>query len=193
MGSNSLIFFKIFYLIMLLVIFILPHYSLEGYSILENTTSELGAQSTPNAWIMNLIFVGLGLCSIWAGWVFLGRNWIIKLILLLFGTALIMTAIFHHAPIDKALPHSLREDQLHSLFANITGFSFSVFAFSLGWIAENRRHKIMAFIIVVLAPILSIMMFSEFTENWRGIWQRLIFILMFGWMIYAFSTYRIKT
>lgn len=40
------------YLLMVIVIFILPFFSVEGYLFMKNTTSQLGAQSTPNAWIM---------------------------------------------------------------------------------------------------------------------------------------------
>ncbi|UCG92615.1 MAG: DUF998 domain-containing protein [candidate division WOR-3 bacterium] len=60
---------------MLLVIFILPFYSFEEYSIIRNTTSQLGAHAAPNGWVMNLTFVLLGVTSIISGWKYLGRYW----------------------------------------------------------------------------------------------------------------------
>ena len=56
------------YALLLLVMFILPWYSTPEYSIMNNTLSQLGAQNTPNAWIMNLTFVSLGISSVIAGW-----------------------------------------------------------------------------------------------------------------------------
>ena len=53
---------------MFLVMFILPLFSVPGYSIIRNTLSELGAQFAPYAWIMNFIFVSLALGSVIAGW-----------------------------------------------------------------------------------------------------------------------------
>ena len=177
---------------MLSVIFILPLYSLDEYSILTNTTSHLGAQNTPNSCIMNMTFASLAFTSIWVGWRFLGKYWFQKIALLVFGMALLMTAIFQHAPIDVTLEYNIKEDQLHSLFATITGFSFSVLAVSIGLVTKGKSHKVLAFIVTILAPLLSALMFYEPTENWMGVWQRFIFIGMFGWMIYAFKNYELK-
>ncbi len=190
---NNTKYLKGTYILMLLVIFILPFYSLENYTILKNTTSHLGAQNTPNSWIMNITFIMLGVTSIWTGWRFLGQYWFQKATLMVFGIALSMTAIFQHAPIDASLGFSVQEDQMHSLFANITGFSFSIFAISIGFITERKKHKIWAFTVTLLAPLLSALMFFKHTESWMGIWQRCIFIGMFGWMIYAFTNYELKT
>lgn len=181
------------YILMLFVIFILPFYSLKDYTILKNTTSHLGAQNTPNSWIMNVTFISLALTSIWVGWKFLGKYWFQKISLLIFGIALSMTAIFQHAPIDPALEFSIQEDKMHSFFANITGFSFSAFAVSLGFVTKRKKHRILAFTVTVLAPLLSALMFYKPTEGLMGIWQRCIFIGMFGWMIYAFTNYKLKT
>ncbi len=181
------------FILMLLVIFILPFYSHHEYSLIKNTTSQLGAQHMPFSWIMNSTFVLLGFTSILSGWNFLAGYWFQKMILIVFGTALVMTAVFQNAPIDPLMEYSIREDKLHSLFANITGFSFSVFAISLALITRRRSHQIMAFVMSILAPILSILMFHELTNKWMGIWQRLIFILMFGWLLYTFSKYQLKT
>jgi hypothetical protein len=42
------------YFLALLVMFLLPLFNVPEYSIIRNTISELGAQSAPNAWIMNI-------------------------------------------------------------------------------------------------------------------------------------------
>lgn len=45
------------------IMFLLPLWSFRGYSIAENTTSHLGAQGSPHAWVMNLVFIAIGLAS----------------------------------------------------------------------------------------------------------------------------------
>ena len=164
--------------------FILPFYSVDSYSILKNTTSHLGAQNESNAWIMNVTFVLLGLTSIISGWNFYKGLCFHRIILILFGISLICAAYFQHGPIDSGIKYDIKEDKFHSLFSNITGFSFVVLAISTAFIVELRREKLIAIIIGFSATIFSILMFE--IEDLMGIWQRLIFISSFGWMIHLF-------
>jgi hypothetical protein len=74
---------------------------------------------------------------------------------------------------------------IHSLFASTTGFSFTVLAISTAFIKEGKSEMILPIMIGVLATILSLLIFK--VENLTGIWQRLMFITTFGWMIYEFN------
>ncbi len=49
-----------------------------------------------------------------------------------------MTLTFQHAPIDIVMEHSIQEDKMHSLFANIVGISFSIFAVLLGLLLKEK-------------------------------------------------------
>lgn len=172
------------YFLMLIVIFALPFFSVEGYSILKNTTSQLGAQKTPNAWVMNAVFVLLGVSSIFAGWDPLKGYWSHRILLMIFGVSLILTAIFHHAPLDQ-VSYDESQDNLHSVFASITGFSFTLLAFSIAFTTPLKKDKILAVCIGIFATLLSFFMFS--LPYFAGIWQRLIFIISFTWLIYIFK------
>lgn len=174
------------YVILILVMFVLPFFSEENYSILRNTTSQLGAQKTTNAWIMNITFAMMGLASIYAGWQHYQVYWFHKIMLLLFGLSLVFAGIFSHAPLDKDLVFSIREDEIHSIFASLTGFGFTVLAISTAFIKRDKSQMILPIAIGLLATLLSLMMFS--IEAYAGIWQRLIFICSFGWMIYEFKS-----
>lgn len=173
------------YILLILVMFILPYYSLEGYSVLRNTTSQLGAQNTPNSWIMNITFCLLGIASVIEGWIYLKHYWVQKILLTIFGIGLIFTAIFQHAPIAEHIPYSVLEDDLHSIFASIVGFSFTFFAFSIAFIESRNIKRVQAVLIGLIATGLSILMFS--VANYTGIWQRLIFLVSFAWLIYLFE------
>lgn len=176
------------YILMLLVVFILPFFSVESYSILANTTSHLGAQESPNGWIMNLTFILLGISTIYAGWESLNHNWFQKAILLIFGIALILTGIFKHAPIEGGLSYNIREDYWHALFSSVTGFTFTVFAASMAFVLKKKYDKALAVLMAVSGVVLPILMFTD--PEWMGIWQRIIFISSFGWMIHVFSVER---
>jgi len=173
------------YLIMILIMFVLPFYTADGYSVVRHTTSQLGAQQTPNSWIMNLTFVMMGIASIYAGWSHYGKYWFHKVVLSIFGVSLLLTAVFSHSPINYDVNFSVREDELHSLFASSTGFSFCILAISTGLIKKKNSAKILPVLIGIAATLLSIMMLE--VEMYKGIWQRLIFIISFGWMIYEFK------
>ncbi|MFH1542533.1 MAG: DUF998 domain-containing protein [bacterium] len=173
------------YLALLLTMFILPYFSAPGYSIIKNTTSHLGAQATPNAWIMNLIFILLGLSTIIDGWRHLKEFWFQKIVLTVFGLALIGTAFFRHAPITTGIPFDRLADEWHSNLASLTGFSFTLLAISSAFIVKKPRQRILALAVGIGATILSLLFFT--LPAYAGLWQRLIFIFSFAWLIYFFN------
>ena len=168
--------------------FILPFYSVDSYTISKNTTSHLGAQNESHAWIMNVTFVLLALTSIISGWKFYQGLWFHRVVLIIFGISLICAAYFQHGPIDPGIKYDIMEDNLHSLFSSITGFSFVALAISTAFIVEFKREKLIALIIATSAIIFSVLMFK--IEDLMGIWQRIIFISSFGWMIHLFQIRR---
>lgn len=170
------------YILMLLVIFILPFFSVDQYSILKNTTSHLGAQGAPNAWVMNVVFALLGIAAIVDGWRHLSNYWLHKAILIVFGASLFLTGFFQHAPIIPGVAFSVIEDDLHSKLATATGFSFTFFAVSAAFIESTRIRSIIAAGVGILAMLLSILIFN--IEDLAGVWQRIIFIGSFAWLMY---------
>ncbi len=169
-------------IVMFLTIFILPFYSVEGYSILKHTTSHLGAQYSPHAWIMNTVFILLGITCIVESWLHLKRFWVQKTLLIIFGSGLILVAFFRHAPIIRGIPYSILEDTAHSIFATIVGVSFTLFAFSAVFIEKTNRRKAIALCIGLIAIVLSVLMFS--VVDLAGLWQRIMFIISFTWLIF---------
>lgn len=170
------------YLLFLLVIFILPFFSAQGYSIIKNTASQLGAQHTPNARVMNITFVLLGLATIIDGRRFLGNFWLHKIVITVFGIALIMAAFYRHAPITENVSYDISAYKLHSVFATITGSSFTLFSVAAAFIEKTLQRKILALLAGVFATAMSIMMFT--LTDYTGIWQRLLLIISFAWLIF---------
>lgn len=174
------------YLAMLVVMFILPLCSVDEYSILRNTTSHLGAQEAPYAWVMNTVFALLGMAAILDGWGRLSNYWLHKVVLTVFGASLVMTGVFQHAPIVQGVAFSALEDNLHSQFAMATGFSFTFFAIAAAFVESTKIRRIVAAGVGIMATLLSMLIFS--IEDYAGVWQRLMFITAFAWLMYFLYT-----
>jgi len=183
------------FILMLLVVFILPFYSVDEYSILKNTTSHLGAQNAPYAWVMNAVFIMLGLAAIIDGWRRLPKFWLHKIVLTVFGISLFLTAFFQHAPIINGAVFSKFEDDLHSIMATVTGFSFVFFTIAAAFVESTRTRRLIAIGVGITAILLSWLIFN--VEDLAGIWQRILFIITFSWLMYFLYSdnsqpYRIK-
>lgn len=94
------------YLILLIVMFALPFFSIETYSIVKNTTSHLGSQNTHNAWIMNITFILVGISCLLESFLHLGKFWFQKILLIIFGLGFVFTGIFCNAPIIEGIPYN---------------------------------------------------------------------------------------
>jgi len=169
------------FLLMLPVMFLLSFFSVDTYSIIKNTTSHLGAQGAPNAWIMNAAFILVGLSSILEAWLHLGNYWLQKILLSIFGLGLIFVGIFHHAPIIEGVAFNVFEDKLHSIFASLVGLTFTVYAISSAFIEKARKYRIIDLAVGIIATMLSVLMF--YLPDYSGIWQRTLFVISFTWLI----------
>lgn len=170
------------YFLLLMVMFILPYFSASGYSIISNTTSQLGAQLTPNAWIMNATFCLLGITCIIESVNRLQKYCFQKTLLIIFGVALIFTAFFRHAPLNNNIFYSVYEDEVHSIFSSIVGFSFTFLSFSAIFIEDMKKRKFIALLMGMTSFALSILIFN--VNDYAGIWQRLILITSIAWIMY---------
>ncbi len=177
------------YVLMVLAAFILPFFSSESYSITQNSLSELGAQATPGNWIMNVVFILLAVVTILLGTRVLKRFWFPLYLLYFFALALGLTAIYKHAPIADVF-FSQREHLLHSIFSSITGMGFSVYCIVVSFYIKQKVQRASAILMCCLAVVLSLLMFQE--PEYRGIFQRLLFITAFGWLFYSLVSFKFE-
>lgn len=170
------------YIILVITIFILPYYSEKGYSIIKNTSSELGAQGAPNAFVMNIVFIIFGIASIISALIHLKKYRVHQLLLIIFGAGLIMGAFFRCRPIIEGVSYSAILDLMHSVFAVISFGSFILFAFFTISVGETMAERILSLFAGILSAILSALMFC--VTNFAGLWQRTLFIILFAWLIF---------
>lgn len=174
------------FILMLPAMFIFPLFIVTDLSVIRNTLSDLGAQSTAGSWIINSILVVLGFSSVISGWGFFKGFVFQRVILLLFGLSIVLSAFFNHAPVNPAISYNISEDGWHKYFACITWIFFAILAFSTALMHKKQTDRSLAFIAGISAVLLSLL--SSEAAQTAGIWQRLLFIISFGWMIYTVKT-----
>jgi hypothetical protein len=182
----GLILFTGVYLLMLLAMFMLPFFIISDYSIIRNTLSELGVQSSPASWIMNSIFAALAFSSVISGWRCFEGFVFHRIMLILFGISLTLAAFFSQAQVSYNIHYNMSEDGWHSFFACTTWMAFIILAFSTALIQEKEADRNLAIGTGLSAIFLSLL--TSEADKTAGIWQRLLFIISFGWMIYTFRT-----
>jgi len=183
----SYLIFCIAYVMMILAAFLLPFFSDPEYLISENTLSELGAQNTRSNWIMNFIFILLGFIIFINGFKVLDGFRLQTAVLLVFCISLLLTGIFLNAPINRELTFDLYQNEMHSFFSTLTGISFCAYCLTISFIARWRNQKLLAIFVGAIALTLSYLMFIH--SDYRGLYQRGIFIIAFGWILYSFKFY----
>lgn len=179
------------YLLLITVIWVLPFYSSEGYSIIKNSISELGGQNVPKNWIMNLTIALLSLSTIALGTKMLKLKSSLLIVLYFFCFSFLLTGIYKVAAINaEPFSYKYNHDALHSLFSGITGFAFSLFCALLVWDLKFKTYKIQTLLVFIMVIGLSYLIF-KFPE-FKGISQRIMFMLSFGWLFIALVQYPIK-
>ena len=169
------------------VIIIAHFFAPPGYAWTRNTISDLGSQGHVHKWIMQAGFIGFG--------VLLTAAMVLKfrdlrrvnypdLLIIAYGLSVLVTGFFCAAPIDKALPFSAREAQIHSLFAQLAGF-FLIAAILWYLFTSPSRW---AFHLLFLLLIMSISGLFGLSENGmvaveKGILQRALYIVSFIWLV----------
>ncbi|MDP2425336.1 MAG: DUF998 domain-containing protein [bacterium] len=167
------------YVIFFIVSTFLPLISFQGYSIITNTTSHLGAQGSPYAWVMNLTFILLGLTSLR---IFIKTNIRFHQVIgSIFSISLLLTGIFRHSALIEGYSSIIIEDTLHSIFATTTGTSFVLLAFGHGFISSSKQ-RISGLLLAGIATVLSLTMM--FFPLYMGLFQRIMIFSSFGWIFF---------
>lgn len=182
--SREIIVLVVAYFLLLPAMFLLPLISRDEYSIIENTLNELGAQTLTNAWIMNFIFVTLALGSVIAGWRYFEGFTAHRIVLLLFGISLILMAFFNHGPVNPDKSYNIVEDWWNAYFSCTATISFIILTIGTSFIQDKSQDRLFAIATGITAIFLAVLMTEA--DHSSGIWQRIMFIISFGWMICSF-------
>ena len=185
-SSTGIIFLIAASIILFPAMFILPFINDPAHSLIRNTLSQLGAQSSRCSWIMNSIILLLSIGSLISGWECFKGFSFHRFILVLFAVSLALSAIFNHAPETPDTNHDISVAGWQLYFSSTAWLNFIILAFSTASVLENQRFRYLAIFTGLLA-ILLMLLITEAPET-AGIWERLLYIIGFGWMISTFRT-----
>jgi hypothetical protein len=158
-----------------------PLFSHPDYSSIAHTMSELAGQAMPDAWIMRLGFVSFGLCTAIAAALRLRDRPCTAVPLIIFGVAMMMAALWSNAPIDRAIAHSIHEDEVHSIAASLMGVAFAAASAARLWMnAFSLRDWLSWF---ALATSIGLPLAMVAFPGVDGGLQRLMFAISFVWIV----------
>jgi hypothetical protein len=192
-SANSKTGTKILYMILavlLLTVILLPIGITEGYSMVTDTIYDQGAQHSSFSILVNPILFILGTGSLAAGWRFYEGFVFNRIILAWFGISMAMTAIFHQAPADPLLAFNIMEDGWHSFFIFSAAFSFIILSIVTAYVLTVKTQRILA--LAAGLSITGLCVLLSRTGSLQGLWQRIMFAVVFGWLIYNFRYGKIQ-
>lgn len=170
---------RLVFLAFLVVSTVLPFFSFDGYSLIRHTTSHLGAQGSPHAWVMNVTFFLLGTTAFIVSW---QKNvWYHRVFGGLFGLSLFLTGVFHHAPLVEGVTEVVWQDTWHSVFATTTGICFTMLATGHTFMTRGVQRRV-AYVMAGIAVVIPVGMFLF--PDVMGLLQRIMFISAFGWLFF---------
>jgi hypothetical membrane protein len=182
-----LIYLSVIYFI---AVIILAHFftPLE-YKWTKNTISDLGAQGLKYQWIMQAGFIGFGLL--------LNLGFLLKFItvrqiiypdilIMLYGLSVLLTGFFSAAPFIDGVRYSMRESNLHSLFATVAGVCFSIGVLARIFTASSSGESWLHVVFLTLVTGTSLgfgLAEKGVIPIGKGIIQRALYLICFCWLI----------
>jgi len=105
---------------------------------------------------------------------------------MLYGLAVLLSGFFSAAPFIEGVAYSVREDMLHSSFAQAAGVFFSIGIFYTLIVSPDPKEKLFHAIFLIL--VMGISMAFGLEENGiihlgRGLIQRILYLVSFVWLL----------
>lgn len=164
--------------------FVPPHYDWT-----QNTISDLGSQGHVYKWIMQAGFIGFGLILTAGVVVHFRRNRRLYFLFLVavYGLSVLVTGFFCAAAIDPSILYSVREANVHSMFATVAGLAMSLGVLWQVIVSTNGRERWTRLVFLVL--IMGISALFGLAENHileldKGIVQRGLYLVGLAWLVY---------
>jgi hypothetical membrane protein len=170
------------------VIVVSHFYTQIGYDWTQNTISELASQTHKYKWIMQFGFIGFG--------ILLNAGLIVKftelkrinypdVLIMLYGTAILVTGFYCEKPIDETISYSLSEARIHSIFAMVAGvcLSLGILWYLIASTSASERFFHIAFLILVMGISLVFgLSENEIIGVGKGLVQRSLYLTSFIWL-----------
>ena len=154
------------------------------FSRLEHTFSVLGAQSFDRAWLMNTGWIGFGVLVIVIATGYHHKEDLplaITYPIIAFAISVILIGIWRSDQVLLEALTDVEEANDHLIFYTIAcgSVTFGILLHAL--MSASKTLKIVHVLFAVLMVIL--MLLLRFTTNYQGLWDRLMWLIIFVWLI----------
>ncbi len=158
-----------------------PLYTVDAYNSIRDVISLLGAQNTQYSFIMVAGFIALSTGIFIDGVRHFSKN---AVPFMVFGLCMGLAGVFAHRPLVQNLDSSEIEHQLHSSLATLAGVAITI---GVLWNAFRQPSPVARTIELVLAGVcLGMPLCMLAFEDFQGIIQRVMYVLVFAWFWYRY-------
>jgi hypothetical protein len=182
-GINNLMF-TLYSILFIVTIILIAHFiAPKEYNWRINTISELAAQKYRYKMVMQIGFIGFGgLLSAAIILIWISRSFQIKYIpIMVYSISVLLSGIFSTMPFGNDTDYSIKESRLHSFFAQLAGFSFSLGILIFFFYTDNITLKVIHFSFFLFVIFVSFL-FGKVKVN-KGILQRILYFGSFLWIL----------
>lgn len=178
---TSILFFGI-------TIFIAERTAPEEYSEKLNTISELGCQTYENRAIMQWGFKGFGLILFFG--IIVNVNESLKELyfsipLMFYSIFMFLSGIFSTKPFEHLVFYSIKESKINAFFTQVADLSFALLIVMKLIMETGVANRIINISILVFTLYTSVQ--SGRNIDNKGVYQRIMYLGCFFWLIYAYS------
>ena len=159
-------------------------FSANNYDWTKNTISDLGSQGYDRKLVMQIGFLAFGL-TMTIGILLSGLTWRTTPILI-YGLCVGLTGIFCTKPFFQTDTYSVTQATLHSVLAQIAGLTFTLGILLQLFFTSNNNEKFIHIIFFVL--VIGFSASFGLVKNYQGIFQRLLYLVSFIWLIKFYKT-----
>lgn len=162
----------------------------EEYNQRLNTIDELGCQTYELKKYMQWGFIGLGIILI-AG-ILINFNETIEELhysipLFMYAVFSIFAGVYSSKPFEHLVFYSIKEHKLHALFLQFSGLSLALLIVMKLIMVPGIIHRSINLVVLIFSLYTSAQSNRHIPS--RGIYQRVMFLGHFLWLMYAYSSF----
>ncbi len=172
---------KIGVLIFLVVVLFGPVYMVDEFSYVSNIISELGAQNTPNNYIMIIGFLCVGIGIVINGVRHYSHS---SLPFILFGAFVALAGMFPHKPVGEGVEFNGLVHEAHKILATLAGIAITVGFIWKGVQVKSSMRKILCYYLATVCTVFPL--FMLYVPEYQGVIQRAMYVQVFLWFWFYF-------
>lgn len=170
------------------MVFLAEQRAPKEYNKRENTLGELACQTYDNRMIMQWGFKGFGII-LFSGVVFFYKESLnephYSIPLALYAIFMYLTGIFSAKPFEHLVFYSIKESRLHGIFSQLAGMSLSLLIVMKFFVELGSVNRVINIVSLVFILYISARIGSRSSN--KGIYERILYLVSFLWLIYANS------